>query len=332
MNSFLPIPMHGFPGFDLGWFSTSGFAAPNSRMAGSFEPQGHPKVRSGYEVLFQLGQGAQGSVWLARKLTSKKFYALKETRDFEISHGEPMEVRILSDIIGKHKNIVQLMDYDFAFDSRLLLYYDFCAGGDLETLMKRSNAVREEACVWNLFLQLADAIAFLHYGYDCTARHPDEPHRKWQRVVHGDIKPGNVFLKEPFRDGTFPKIVLGDFGSATLKEVTYGPFMCDMRYQGPEQAGAQEYREMTAKCDVWCVGAIIHELGTRHLPLAALPRGYNINEWMRDPRARDPVPLDRDYYSKKLNVNMMDAPELDLEDRIKSRKLVKNLLHDMPRH
>jgi len=50
--------------------------------------------------------------------------------------------------------------------------------------MKRSYSVHKEKYIWDLFLQLANAIAFLYYGYDRKARHPDEAPRNWQMTVY----------------------------------------------------------------------------------------------------------------------------------------------------
>jgi len=327
---FFPIPVAGFPGFDLGWFSTSGFGPPRSNQPPSWERPRYPLIRNGCEELTKLGQGAQGSVFLARSLRTHKLYAVKETHQYNTRYGEPTEVVIVKNIIRQHRSIIQLRDYHFEPDNRLLMYYDFCAGGDLETLMKRVDFI-SEAWMWGLFLQLADAIAFLHYGYNRKAQHPNNPPHGWQKIVHGDIKPGNVFIKEPVSGGACPKIALGDFGSATLKPITYGFFMTDLRYQGPEQTGPPHLRQMSAMNDVWSVGAVMHELGHGLPPIAQIPFDCDPRQWLQNPRTRDPRPLSRDY-SRRLSNNMMDTLELDPEDRVRSRQLVGHLVKEFPHH
>lgn len=71
----------------------------------------HARVRSNCEELTKLGQGGQGTVYLARYIKTQKLFALKETYDYQVSHGKPREVHILKNIIGKHGNIVRLWEY-----------------------------------------------------------------------------------------------------------------------------------------------------------------------------------------------------------------------------
>jgi len=201
--------------------------------------------------------------------------------------------------LGRHRNVVQLKDYAYSLDEALLMYFDFYVGGDLAGWMGRVDFVWE-ACMWDPFLQLLDAIAYLHYGYDRKARYPDEPHRDWRSMVHADTKPETVFLKLPLPEHEYPEIVVGDFGSATLRSVTNGPMTTAPCYQGPEI-----YREMTAKSDVGTIGVIIHELAHDKAPIGPKTSGISKYDWLSKPRARDPQRRSKDLVRLVLNDRLL---------------------------
>ena len=257
-------------------------------------------------------------------------YALKKAKTWRVLENDirPTEVVILKDIItNRHRNIVQLRAYYLFLGDNppsLYTYYEFCPGGDLENWKRKTGFIIEK-CMWSIFLQLADAIAFLHFGCDRLSSYPDEPFPGMQMIIHGDLKPGNVLIKRPVCNDQAPAIVLGDFGSATLREVTDGDVTTTLIFQGPEQGGPRQFRRMTAKSDVWSVGAIMHDLGHGRAPIGPIPPGYDWDAWIFQPESRQPEPLGRGY-SQHLSAIMMKTLVLDPAGRIHSRGLVKKLV------
>lgn len=72
---------------------------------------------------------------------------------------------------------------------------EYCEDGDLGALIKKlrkSGKSIDEPTIWKIFVQVVQALDFLH--------------GQKNKVLHRDIKPGNIFLKEG------GKIKLGDFG------------------------------------------------------------------------------------------------------------------------
>lgn len=76
----------------------------------------------------------------------------------------------------------------------------------------RGKSFSEEA-VWDIFMQLVNAVAFLQYGVRDACFHPEPPVPRWTGVIHRDIKPANVFLCTQLHR-SLPLVVLGDFGQA----------------------------------------------------------------------------------------------------------------------
>ncbi|KAI7266960.1 hypothetical protein KC345_g8064 [Hortaea werneckii] len=100
-------------------------------------------------------------------------------------------------------------------DGKAWLATPFCSGGNLMTFCTRHNAPL--SFIWHVGLQLAEAIAFLHFGVD----EGDAFHGQtgWPVLCHADLYPGNVFLRLASREGhvtfgNYPDVVLGDFGCA----------------------------------------------------------------------------------------------------------------------
>ena len=102
------------------------------------------------------------------------------------------EVSLLSDM--QHPNIVFYKE-SFRAGSTLQIIMEFCAGGDLFSLISRQRGkLLHEDLILFIFLQVCLAIKYIH------SRH----------ILHRDIKTQNIFITRDF----FVK--LGDFGIARI--------------------------------------------------------------------------------------------------------------------
>lgn len=292
------------------------------------EKRGLVKVKESYEKIRKIGQGGQGSVWIVKRKSDKKILVRKEQKDF-LMHGDiPCEMHLFEHVLTKHPSIIKFHHANYTQDTgSLVLYFEHCQGGDLSKFIPREGARGvSEAFMWHVFIQLADALAFLHYGWNRFAK-DHKPPRQWKRIVHADIKPENVFLRRKLTaDNPVPDIVLGDFGLATLDEVSYGGGT--YLWIGPE------IPKMTKQNDVWAVGSIIHALAYGQGPVSRPPRDWPKGEdaelrWSMHPGARQPKQLTT-AYSSALNRNMMDCLAIDPKRRINSRDLLENLLAQRP--
>ena len=278
-----------------------------------------------YREIRQIGAGGFGNCFLLErkkdqvlrvcKVQAREFYERKD------SPGKPIEVKILQDILPPHDRIIRLHDYVLQ-PRTIQMYYDYCEGGDLHQLIGRyfdQWLDIPETFIWHAYIQLSEALAFLHSGYD-RRRYGSLP-LEWTSIIHGDIKDQNIFLRSPNPHSNdplareYPSFVLGDFGLADLEPSNR---WSTLQWQPPELPVT------STKADVWCVGAVIHALAHEgQSPVSPLPpRNENLSweQWCADPRARDPIPL-HEMYSDELDHCVFNALVFNPDSRPNSYDL-----------
>ncbi|KAL8863920.1 MAG: hypothetical protein Q9174_007513, partial [Haloplaca sp. 1 TL-2023] len=153
------------------------------------------------------------------------------------------------------------------------LYLEFCSGGDLSDLMYNffdRNLPIPEAFIWHVFLQLAQALLYIHHGIDY--RFPGQPPRNgYLSVIHRDIKLANIFLdrapETPDHAGPelYPRVVLADFGLA-LQADHVGEEPMSKHLVGTAMYQPPETPIHSIKGDVYSVGAVVCELMCGYMP------------------------------------------------------------------
>lgn len=272
-----------------------------------------------YEELQPLGHGGNGNCFLLKRNSDQALWVCKVIRRFH--EKEPQEAMILLKILLCHDRIVQLHDLIIK-PGTFQLYFDYHSGGDLSHLIKKYNndlLLIPESLLRHCFLQLIEALCFIHNGYEKWSN--VKTSCAWTPVIHGDIKPENVFTRYPSEisksSHNYPTLVLGDFGSASL---TSSRQAGTYRWQPPELP-------VTSKgADVWAVGAAIHAMAHNgKAPIDPLPTHsqdtyQNRLAWELCGEARNPIPLDG-RYSKRLHDCVFDALDLDPYTRSSSFEL-----------
>jgi serine/threonine protein kinase len=237
------------------------------------------KVINNYRLDRFLGQGSVASVYAATDLRLNRPVALKILSD-SLAIQEPYrrsfleEARIASTL--DHPNIVRVMGYEQT-DGYVFLVMELVAGGSLRQYMRRlrkEDRVMSYAEGISMGKQLADA---LHYAHQ-------------QGLVHRDIKPDNIVLREVTGDGeTRYQPVLTDFGLANVSAVGMGEsFITDQTavmypYMSPEDVmGAR----VDTRSDVYEIGIVIYELAVGQVPFQPRSLAEAIRMHSREPVVR----------------------------------------------
>ncbi|KAL8763379.1 MAG: hypothetical protein Q9194_007360 [Teloschistes cf. exilis] len=212
-----------------------------------------------YERIKSLGRGGQGTAHLLKSRTTGALIVCK--------------------VIYKDEKHYQ--------NYNIQLYLEYCDGGDLSALIRKfhrryNEETREwdyyrvpESFIWHVFLQLAEALAYIHHGRDHRDPKTELPKENWLSVVHRDIKPHNVLLRRnatshnPVHAAThdeppYPNIILADFGMAiSAREPGVEP--TSSRHCGTERYQPPEKPHHSQKGNVYSLGAIICKLLTGDL-------------------------------------------------------------------
>lgn len=175
------------------------------------------------------------------------------------------EIRTLGRI--RHSNLVTLIGY-YVGEAEMFLVYNYLSGGNLETFIhERSGKNVEWPVIHNIAIDIARALAFLHYS--CVPR-----------IVHRDIKPSNILLDEDLN------AYISDFGLARLLEVSETHATTDVAgtfgYVAPEYATTCRVSD---KADVYSFGVVLLELMSKKKSLdpsfSDYGNGFNIVGWAR---------------------------------------------------
>ena len=282
-----------------------------------------------YKELRTLGQGGNGKCVLLERQSDHELRVCKLTLGIRKTSRTQVlrEVRTLRDILPLNSRVLRFYD---AIQSprQCQIYTEYCTGGDLHDLINHYQWFKTnipESFIWHCFLQLAEGLAFIHRGYDYTLGPDQKLPRKWQEIIHADLKPENVFLRLPNSPNRYPDLVIGDFGASQLAPGT--------GYFGTYQWCPPEIPDYSAKGDVWSMGAIIHALGHRGLPpIGFLPEHIpytkqNYLSWCATPEARHIKPLTE--YSLELEDCMREAMKWNVKDRYTSYEVLQSIWYEI---
>ena len=208
-----------------------------------------------YLLKQRLGSGGMGEVYLAEHLLLRRPCAVKLIRPEQA--GNPAyvqrferEVRLTATLT--HPNTIQVFDYGRTDDDTFYYVMEYLKGLSLEQMVTRHGPLPAGRAIY-LLRQVCAALREAHTI----------------RLLHRDIKPGNVHVCE--RGGEHDVIKLLDFGLVLpLTEADGNRLTRDATiagtpaYMSPEQADGEE--NLDARSDIYSVGALAYFLLSGHPP------------------------------------------------------------------
>ncbi len=201
-----------------------------------------PSQLGPYRVIRELGVGGMGTVLLAERLLgdTRQRVALKLIRGFPTAQARERLARertLLAEL--NHPNIASLVDAGETADHVPYIAMEYVEGAPLLAFCETHGYDTRQRLA--LFAQLCRAVQHAHQ----------------RLIVHRDIKPGNVLVRE---DGT---AVLLDFGIGKLIDDTArddtATRVFTPAYAAPEQLAG---KTVTTATDIYGLGAVLHELLT----------------------------------------------------------------------
>ena len=207
-------------------------------------------VIHGYRFVRELSRNPVSSVYLADHERDGTPVVLKVLRPNEgQARGSESFDRFIHEYAIaagiRHPNIVRIHDFGAA-DDHAYIVMEYFPLGDLRQRIKAGNTPRQAI---SYMRQMAQALDALHS----------------QGVLHRDLKPGNVMLRDE------DSVVLIDFGMSETFEpdaaiTATGEIFGTPYYMSPEQGHG---RETDARSDIYSLGVIFYEMLMRRKPYVA---------------------------------------------------------------
>ena len=268
-------------------------------------------MSSNYKVIKLLGEGSFGKAFLCENQSTNLTCVIKQIVVEGMSDKEKEDVFNEAAILGKldHQNIIKLFE---VFDSKvpkhtLNIVTEYADGGDLaEKIKSQNNKPFTEQEILDYFTQICLALKHIHE----------------KKIIHRDLKSGNVFL---MKSGL---VKLGDFGIAKgfqntmdkAKTMVGTPY-----YLSPEIIENKPY---DAKSDIWSLGVLLYEMMTFKMPFNANSLPNLSLKIMRGNYAPPPSVYTRDLreiVSRCLMVNPSRRPRIQ---EILSMPIIQNRIRN----
>lgn len=213
-------------------------------------------IRGRYQVVRKLGEGGVGAVYLAEQVKIKRTVALKVLHE-ETAQDEALierfrrEARAMARLDPRHATLVH--DLDQTESGRLFIVMEYLEGRTLRQVLDQEGPL-PVARALALAMQMAEGLAIAHSA----------------GVLHRDVKPHTIMV---LPDDT---VKVMDFGLTRLgSRAGEGPSrrgaaseeaVAGIAYAAPERPGTST---ATARSDLYSLGAVLHEMLSGDLPLAA---------------------------------------------------------------
>lgn len=215
---------------------------PTTRNAVNLGPSERPLKPSDFEFLRVLGRGSFGKVFLARRYSTQKLFAVKVLdKKAVVRRNETQHIMAERNVLRRNQHHPFLVSLHSSFQTKEKLYFvlDYVNGGELFFHLQRERHFSEARARFYA-AEMASALGYLHSA----------------GVVYRDLKPENILLDHEGH------LVLTDFGLCKEglddgENQTTATFCGTPEYLAPEVIRKEAYGRSV---DWWCLGAVLYEM------------------------------------------------------------------------
>jgi len=214
-----------------------------------------PTLTGHYRVIRVIGEGGMGTVYEAEQSRPRRTVALKAIRPGLVSRQMLKRLEREAEMLGRlhHPGIAQVYEAGAADPTRedqAFFSMEYVRGLPLTTHCDQFKLdLRQRA---ELIAKVCDAVQHAHE----------------RRVIHRDLKPGNILVEETGQpkilDFGVARALDREVGGATLHTVA-GQLVGTLPYMSPEQVGPDP-DSVDARSDVYAVGVLLYQLAAGVLP------------------------------------------------------------------
>ncbi len=269
-----------------------------------------------YEITSVVGRGGMSVVYRARNVYTQQIVAVKMLKQ-ELVEDAELTARFSREasagIKMVHVNIIGMHEVGTARSGQPYIVMDFLEGETLLKVLKKEGRVGVKRCV-KILTQVCEAVAHMHN----------------QKIIHRDIKPGNIMLVETANDTDVVKMF--DLGFAKIRAepgtnrgdlTQFGDVLGTPLYMSPEQT---QGHPLDSRSDIYSIGCVMYEMLCGSAPLV----GSSVLETMQMQVKEKPKALDETrpdlYIPEQLSNIAFQAMEKDPDARYQS---VSDLKRDL---
>lgn len=214
---------------------------------------------AGYEIEHEINRGAQGAVFKARQIATRRQVALKVLlRGAFASDRQRIRFEREVEMVAalKHPNIVTIYDSGLTTDGRAWLAMEYVDGEPMDGWIGRNEPVDVESrrrMIAELIATTCDGVVAAHQ----------------RGIIHRDLKPDNVLVDAQgvphiLDFGLAKPVDATQWDSSKLEVTNAGEFMGTFAYASPEQVSGDPDR-VDVRTDVFALGVMLYEalLGAR---------------------------------------------------------------------
>ena len=261
-----------------------------------------------YEILSVIGHGGMSVVYKARNRAVGSIVAVK-TLKHDLISDEELFARFCQEAKAvqtlTHPNILAVHEFGVTLTGQPFIVMDYLDGVTLSDVIDEEGRIGVKRTL-KIFIQVCDALAHAHA----------------HKIIHRDVKPGNIMLVQTATDTDVVKVF--DFGFAKLlpssglfvQQLTQtGDVLGTPLYMSPEQSRG---KQLDSRSDIYAVGCVMYEALTGKAPLI----GDNVLDTMQKQINERPESLDTArpdlYIPEQLTNVLFKTLEKELSRRYQS--------------